>query len=244
MRAHRLAGPHRAGGPRRLVADGEHEIHFRRLGQPELVPAFRAQAGHVVAQRLEQVDGVGMGAGFRLGPGGKGAEPVPRLGVQDRLGDQRARRIAVAQKQHVLLVGHGIALHSTQLARSARRTQLRLPPAALIQQEPGEPLNRHEVGGIAHPPPLAARHQQPRLAQLGEVGGHGVLLGPHRLGDLTGKQALWTCRDDKAERVEAKRLRQGGKGGCGAGCIHISGFPDILIPVKRFYMLPLALRTR
>ena len=56
MRRHRMAGPERARLARGAVADGEHEIHRRRIGGGELVPAFRAIAVGGIVKRGKRLE--------------------------------------------------------------------------------------------------------------------------------------------------------------------------------------------
>src|SRR5262249_9428546 len=58
MRRHRLAGPHRADFARRVVADGEGKIERRRAWLGELVPRLRTKARRVIAETLQELDGV------------------------------------------------------------------------------------------------------------------------------------------------------------------------------------------
>jgi hypothetical protein len=42
MRRHRMTGPDRADFTGGVIANGDDEIHHRRIGRCELVPAFAA----------------------------------------------------------------------------------------------------------------------------------------------------------------------------------------------------------
>src|SRR3546814_2836521 len=58
MRGHRVAGPDGTVFSRRIVADGEDEIHDRRAGLGKLLPALRAQALGRIADACQQPERV------------------------------------------------------------------------------------------------------------------------------------------------------------------------------------------
>src|SRR5262245_47680607 len=106
MRRHRLAGPHRTGLARGVVADGEGKIERRRAGLGELVPRLRTKARRVVAEALQELDRVRVHSALRLAARTVGTEFTGAELVHDGLGHDRARRVAGAQKQDVERMGH------------------------------------------------------------------------------------------------------------------------------------------
>ena len=124
VRRHRLARPERADLRRRVVADGEDEVHVRRARRSELVPAFRAGEGGVVVEPLQEIDGERVRLRLRMGAGRVAPELAGALAVQDRLGHDRAGRIAGAEKQHVIGPVHCNPLSSLHCADAAERRAL------------------------------------------------------------------------------------------------------------------------
>ena len=66
MRRHWLPRPERTDLLRGVVADREDEIEFRCVRSRKLFPALGSQAGHVVVQPSQQIEGVGMNPAFRV----------------------------------------------------------------------------------------------------------------------------------------------------------------------------------
>src|SRR5262245_26394526 len=94
MGRHRLSRPHRAGLSCRVVADRKHEIERRRTWLCKLVPRLRAKARYVVAQALQQLDGMRVDLAFGLAAGAERPQSsLPEL-AEDGLGHDRAGRIA------------------------------------------------------------------------------------------------------------------------------------------------------
>ena len=118
MRRHRLARPDRAGFAGGVVADREDEVHLGRAGRGELVPVLRAGEGRVVVEALQQLERIGMDLALGMRAGRERLEPAGADAVEDRLGDDRARRIAGAQEQDVEdLIAHGWLLPSSCTSR-------------------------------------------------------------------------------------------------------------------------------
>src|SRR6185437_7381397 len=74
MRVDRLAGPHGAGFARRVVADGEDEIHGWRARDREHIPALGMHVGRRVAEPRQKVDGVGMHRALGMAAGAEALE--------------------------------------------------------------------------------------------------------------------------------------------------------------------------
>src|SRR5262249_33285888 len=106
MRCHRLAGPDRTGFSRGVVANGENEVERRRAGLGELIPPLRTKARRVVPEALQEFDGARVHAALGLATSAVGTEFTCTELVQDRLGHDRARRVAGAQEQNVERIGH------------------------------------------------------------------------------------------------------------------------------------------
>src|SRR5215472_8878279 len=97
-----MSGPHGACFRRRAIADREHEVELRFTGLGELVPWFRAIIGRVVAQVLEEMDGMRVNLAPRLAARAVGVELSRAYLVQDRLRNDRACRISGAKKEHIV----------------------------------------------------------------------------------------------------------------------------------------------
>ena len=101
MGGHRLAGPDRAGFGSGVIAKREREIELGPVRAGEFGPALRAETAHVVVQPFQEIERVGMHVALGLAAGRKRAKPSLSRAVQNRLGHDRARGIARADKQHV-----------------------------------------------------------------------------------------------------------------------------------------------
>ena len=113
VRRGRLTGPDGAGLARGLVAKGDDQVHVWRRGQAVFVPALAAQALGRQARTLERFDGAGIGLAVRRGCMARGMREEAALAemIEQRLRDQAARRIAVAEEEDVNGVAgvHGLA---------------------------------------------------------------------------------------------------------------------------------------
>src|SRR5574337_181645 len=100
VRADRMAGPDRANLSGGVVANGDDDIHRRRAGPGELVPALAAQR-RAVAELLRQLrrDRLHRAAGKAAGT--EGAETALTKHVEHGLGHHAARGVARAQEQYV-----------------------------------------------------------------------------------------------------------------------------------------------
>src|SRR5262249_58022511 len=94
VRRHRRAGPHRADFARRVVADGEGKIERRRVWLGELVPRLRTKARRVIAETLQELDGVQVHLALRVTTRTVSTEFAGTQLIQNRLGHDRARRVA------------------------------------------------------------------------------------------------------------------------------------------------------
>ena len=102
MGRHRLARPVRAHLSSRVVADGENEIQECCAGRGELVPALAAQAFSREIHALEQFESDRMHRSLGMTASTEAAEsPAPQV-VNQGLGDDAARGITGAEKQHVV----------------------------------------------------------------------------------------------------------------------------------------------
>src|SRR5258706_1002653 len=101
VRAHLPAGPGRAGFAGRLAADREYEIHPRRAGPRELIPAFAAQPLRRQAVFFDQLEREGIHLPGGTAAGAVGAEPAVPEAVQQGLGKDAARRITGADEKDI-----------------------------------------------------------------------------------------------------------------------------------------------
>ena len=108
MRRHRLAGPDRTCFARGVVANGEHEIHRGRARAGEFLPALRAHVVDGIAGFGEDAQRHRMHGAFRRAAGRKAAEAAGAILAQDRLREDRARRVAGAEEEDVVGIRHGI----------------------------------------------------------------------------------------------------------------------------------------
>src|SRR5689334_6127529 len=109
----RLARPDRADLAGGIVADGDDEVDRRRAFRGELVPAFRPQALGGKAELIEQGERCRVDFALGMAAGGKGAEAAAAVAVEDRLGEDRAGRVAGAEEEDV------VGFHGTPAATVA-----------------------------------------------------------------------------------------------------------------------------
>src|SRR5258708_33036515 len=122
MRGDRLAGPDRTDLARGRVADRDDKIHLGGIVLRELIPAFRAQAGRRQMGYPQRVERQGMNGALWMASRAVGAEAFARVRFQIALGQNRARRIAGAEKKDVVeeLFAHG-AKHATSISQISGR---------------------------------------------------------------------------------------------------------------------------
>src|SRR6266403_3443534 len=103
-----------------LIADGEHEIHFRRAGLGELVPSLAAHTGRSQVQSFQQLDRERMHAAAREAAGAVTLEPSLAPMLDQRLGENASRRVAGAEKQDVVGARrrHGCGLRASTMAET------------------------------------------------------------------------------------------------------------------------------
>src|SRR3546814_384494 len=109
MRRYRMAWPDRACLTRGVVADGEHEIHVRRIWPGELLPAFRAQSFGWIADPLQQPERDRVDRALGEAPSREGAEVAFAQLVERAFREDRARRISGAEEQDI---EHAVGGHS------------------------------------------------------------------------------------------------------------------------------------
>ena len=161
MRGHWLAGPHRTRLARRVIANGEHEIHDRCAATGKFAPRLGTKLRGVVAEPLQQANRVRIHLALWLRSGAIGSEFSGTDLVQDRFGDDRARRIARAEKQNVV----GLVRHWP-----CSRSMIARPPALLPSSCSRSRLRRSL--SLWHPPrnrhrrlPVPVRRSIPRSRQ-------------------------------------------------------------------------------
>ena len=101
VRRHRLPRPKGAGFVRRIVANGENEIHLGGIGTRELVPRFRPEAADVVVELLEHFDSIRIDPPARLTTGRISLEAILAEFVHHALCNDRSRRVMRAEEQDV-----------------------------------------------------------------------------------------------------------------------------------------------
>src|SRR3954447_2117941 len=102
----RLPRPNRADFPRRAVTNCKHEIHFRRAGFREFVPALTAQISRGEPGLLQMLQRVRIDASDRMAPGTVRREVWRAPMSEDRLGHNGARGITSTEKQHIVSTRH------------------------------------------------------------------------------------------------------------------------------------------
>jgi hypothetical protein len=166
MGGHRLARPDRAHFIRRVVADGEDEIHHRRARCRKLVPALGAQGGGRVVHLAQQIERIGMNLALRMAAGAEALEAAGALAVEDAFRKDAARGISGAQEQHVInMIRHGASppddLKLWTAGWDGRRDQLvaalRLATAAILDEELEQRPRPVKVGAVQDGPPLPLR---------------------------------------------------------------------------------------
>ena len=102
MRGDRIARPDRADFAGGLVADGKDEIHHRRTGTDELVPALAAQTAGRQSEPLKKIERQRVHRAFREAAGAVALEPAGAPMVEQNFGEDAPRRVAGAQEQDVV----------------------------------------------------------------------------------------------------------------------------------------------
>jgi hypothetical protein len=93
---HGLAGPDGTRLAGRAIADGENEVHARRIDPGKLRPILAAQAVQRVVVAAQDLEGQGMHLALRLASGTVAPKPAATPALEDTLGQDAARRIACA----------------------------------------------------------------------------------------------------------------------------------------------------
>ena len=92
MPGHRETQPYRTGLARRAVADGKHEIEFRRVRPRQFFPALRAQAFDRITVGCESFQRERVDRALWVASGGIGMEASASMLAQDAFGEDRARK--------------------------------------------------------------------------------------------------------------------------------------------------------
>src|SRR5207253_1607289 len=82
--------------------DCEHEIELRRARLRKLFPRFRAKGRAIVIQLPQQPDRVRVDRAFGMAAGAERAKLAAAFPIENRLGYDRARRIAGAEEEDVI----------------------------------------------------------------------------------------------------------------------------------------------
>ena len=99
----RLSGPYGTGFLRRVVANGEDEIHLLRPGYREFVPTLAAKSVDWDVRDFQLTQRFGTNRTCRVAACAVGVEGLPPLEVQDRLRHDRVGGVAGAQEQNVVV---------------------------------------------------------------------------------------------------------------------------------------------
>jgi len=99
MRGYRIAGPHRAHFARRLVANGEAEIHQRGAAPREFIPAFAAQPVRPQMKFFQHVEGERMHGAFGKAAGAVAFEASSAPMIDQRLGQDAPSRFPVQRNR-------------------------------------------------------------------------------------------------------------------------------------------------
>lgn len=91
MGGHRMAGPDRADFVRCVVADGEDEIHVRRVGFCELIPGFATSVTGWNPDAFELFDGARIHLAGRMAAGAECVEAALSALVERCFGHDGAR---------------------------------------------------------------------------------------------------------------------------------------------------------
>ena len=149
-----MAGPDRTDFAGGVVADGDDQVHLRRVRTGELVPALAVQAVGADADRLQrlQTQRVGLLVGARTAAGGVGLEAATTDVVQCRLGQDAARRIVRAEEEDVQEVGcacrsmgNGVSSRTWRHGRLGRRSG-RSSPRCASWRQPASARSRRRLG--------------------------------------------------------------------------------------------------
>src|SRR5688500_7464453 len=110
VRRHGLAGKDRADLAGRVVADRDHEVDRRSALARELLPALAAHAVDRVPVAHQHIDGERVHATRRVAAGAERLEAAAAQRIEDRLGDDRARRVGGAEEEDSVGPWHDRAL--------------------------------------------------------------------------------------------------------------------------------------
>src|SRR5882724_2553886 len=97
-----LAGPGRTHLGRRVVANGEHEVALRSVGLRKFAPTLAAKPARFVLARAQQLERHRVNATLWKASGTVSAETAAPGTIQNRLGDDAARRVPGAEREHVM----------------------------------------------------------------------------------------------------------------------------------------------
>src|SRR5450432_2574039 len=106
MRRHRLPRPDRANFLRRVVADGKNKIHLGSVKLGEFIPALAPQILDWDTGGFESRECLGPDRPRGMTSGAIGGKPTFTFGVKEGLSKNRARRVAGAEKQNVVVIFH------------------------------------------------------------------------------------------------------------------------------------------
>lgn len=102
MRSNRLAGPYRTGFTRRLVANGNDEIHGWGLVAAELIPTLGSQVRYGMLEPSQQRQRMWVDDAGRMTASAIGIKATLSDAIEDGFCQDTATGIAGAQKQHVI----------------------------------------------------------------------------------------------------------------------------------------------
>src|SRR6185437_6766371 len=86
----------------RVVADGEDKIDRRSARRGELIPTLATKVLSRQIRSLEEIHGHGMHLSLGMASRTEGPELAVAQGVEKRLGEDAARRVACAQEKDVV----------------------------------------------------------------------------------------------------------------------------------------------
>ena len=127
MRGDRLARPDRAHLAGGVVADGDDEIHLRRIARREVVPALAQQVFGRQVDAAQQVERQRVDVALRMAAGAVAAELALAPVVEKHFRHDAARRIAGAEEQDIACA---VAIGAPVLGFRRRGARGRRAPSA------------------------------------------------------------------------------------------------------------------
>ena len=179
---------------------------------------FGAHVAHRVPVARQHVEGEGVQGGAGARSGRVGVEAAFAEIAQERLGKDRAGRVARTEEEDVeAVVGQG----GRRRGGAERGQQVGTGAAKVKGEVADQRLGPREVDGVKEGPSAPFDRHEAGCSQVRQMVRQGVLLEVQRFGDFGGAGAVRRKAHQQPEDGEAVGMTERGKGCCGE-VIHIS----------------------